>query len=138
MIADFVHVHPEVVRLAFRCKPRGRIVLVTDAVAWRGEHVRGMGLQHDGTAPRMADGTLAGSALTLDRAIANVVGGCGVDLVDAVYAASTAPADLVGRPDIGRIAPGARADLVALDDDSRLHRHVDRRPSSLRVTGPPK
>ncbi len=117
VIADFVHVHADAVRLAFRCKPRGRIVLVTDAVAWRGDQVSGMGLRHDGTAPRMADGTLAGSALTLDRAVANVVGSCDVDLVDAVFAASTAPADLIGRGDLGRIAVGARADLVALDDD---------------------
>lgn len=117
VIADLVHVHPEVVGLAFRCKPRGRIVLVTDAVAWRGEQVSGLGLHHDGTAPRLADGTLAGSALTLDRAVANVVRHSGVDVVDAVFAATTAPADLVGRSDIGRIEVGARADLVALDAD---------------------
>ncbi len=117
VIADLVHVHPEVVQLAFRCKPRGKIVLVTDAVAWRGDHVSNMGIHHDGTAPCLADGTLAGSALTLDRAVANVVRSGGVDLVDAVFAASTAPADLLGRSDIGRIAVAARADLVALDDD---------------------
>lgn len=119
LIADFVHVHADVVRLAFRCKPRGRIVLVTDAVAWRGNHVEGLGIHHDGDAPRMADGTLAGSALTLDQAVANVVHRCGVSLVDAVHAASTAPADLLGRLDIGRIAVGARGDITALDTDLR-------------------
>ncbi len=117
LIADFVHVHPDAVRVAFRCKPRGRMVLVTDAVAWRGRHASDIGIHHDGTAPRMADGTLAGSTLTLDRAITNVVSRCEVDLVDAVFAASTAPADLLGRHDIGRIAVGTRADLATLDSD---------------------
>lgn len=116
LIADLVHVHAEMVRLAFRCKPRGKVLLVTDAVAWRGAHGTATGVHHDGTAPRMADGTLAGSALTLDRAVANVVHECGVALIDAVFAASTAPADLLGRTDIGRIAVGSRADLAALDD----------------------
>ena len=44
VIADLVHVHADVVRLAFRCKPRGRIILVTDAVAWRGAHVDRLGI----------------------------------------------------------------------------------------------
>ena len=74
---------------------------------------------HDGTAPRLADGTLAGSSLTLDRAVANVVAWGAADLVGAVRAATTAPADLLGRPDLGRIEPGARADLAALGADGR-------------------
>lgn len=121
VIADFVHVHADVVRLAFRCKPRGRMVLVTDAVAWRGSHVEDLGIRRsgDGDAPRMADGTLAGSALALDQAVANVVQRSGVSVIDAVHAASTAPAELLGRPDIGRIAVGARGDVAALDAELR-------------------
>jgi N-acetylglucosamine-6-phosphate deacetylase len=63
-----------------------------------------------------ADGTIAGSALRLDRAVANLAG-LGVGLADAVAAATRVPADLLGRADLGRLAPGALADLAWLDDD---------------------
>ena len=59
---------------------------------------------------------IAGSGLRLDAAVANVVA-AGVDLRSAVDAATRLPADVVGRPDLGRIAPGATADLVWLGDD---------------------
>lgn len=114
LVADGVHVHPAAMRLAFRAKPKGGVVLVTDAVAWRAAHVGAIAVHFDGTAPRLADGTLAGSAVTMDAAVRNVVAHCGVPLPDAVWAASTAPADLLGLTDRGRIAPGCRADLVAL------------------------
>jgi N-acetylglucosamine-6-phosphate deacetylase len=109
MIADLVHVHPAALRLAFRAKPPEQVVLVTDAVASPPS-------QHP---PRLADGTLLGSVLTMDRAIANVVAHCGVPLGLAVAAASTNPARLLGLDDRGRIEPGARADLVALDAELR-------------------
>lgn len=117
LIADLVHVHPVALTVAFRCKPAGKVVLVTDAVAWRGARIGNVDVIHDGTAPRLPDGTLVGSALTLDRAIANVVNHCGVTLGDAVAAASTTPADLIGATDRGRLAQGYRADIVALDGD---------------------
>jgi len=112
LIADGVHVHPDLVRLAFRVKGPHHIALVTDAVAWRAGTIGSITMAHDGTAPRLADGTLAGSALTLDRAVANVVAWGATDLVGAVRAASTTPADLLGRSDLGRIGVGARADLA--------------------------
>jgi N-acetylglucosamine-6-phosphate deacetylase len=62
------------------------------------------------------DGTLAGSALRMDRAVANMVS-VGVSLPDAVAAATRIPADLIGRPELGRIGPGVPADLAWLDDD---------------------
>ncbi len=65
-----------------------------------------------------ADGTLAGSVLRMDSAIANIVS-AGVELPDAVAAATRIPADLIGRPDLGRIARGAAADLAWLSDDLR-------------------
>ncbi len=117
LIADGVHVHPDLIRLAFRAKGAGGIALVTDAVAWRSGRVGRISLTHDGTAPRLADGTLAGSSLTLDRAVANVVAWGATDLVGAIHAASTTPAALIGRPDLGQIAAGARADLAALGPD---------------------
>jgi len=115
VIADLHHLHPAAVRLAFRAKPRGKVVLVSDAIAW---HADGVAVV-DGAA-RFADGTLVGAIAGLDQAVANTVLHAGVDLFDAVYAASTAPADLLGLADRGRIAPGGRADFVALDDDLRV------------------
>jgi N-acetylglucosamine-6-phosphate deacetylase len=70
----------------------------------------------DGEPPVRADGTLAGSALRMDRAVANAVS-CGVPLTVALDAASRLPADLIGRPELGRIVPGAAADLVWLSPD---------------------
>lgn len=107
LITDLIHVHPAAVSLVFRSKSAQRVALVTDAVAWEG----------GGDAPRLADGTLMGSTLTADAAIRNAVQRCGISLADAVRAAATTPADLLGLADRGRIEPGARADLVALNAD---------------------
>ena len=64
------------------------------------------------------DGTLAGSGLRMDAAVANLVT-AGIGLAEAVAAASRIPADLIRRPDLGRIEPGAAADLAWLGDDMR-------------------
>jgi N-acetylglucosamine-6-phosphate deacetylase len=114
IIADLVHVHPAALRLAFAAKGAHRMVLITDAVAWRRGSVGGSALRVVDGAPRLADGTLAGSVLTMDRAVANIVG-CRVSLEDAVRSAATTPAALMGLHDRGTIEPGRRADLVALD-----------------------
>ena len=120
LIPDLVHVHPRALALTFRAKPPGRIVLVTDAIAWRGARIAGRTVHHDGRAPRLEDGTLAGSSLTMDRGVANLVGAAGVPLADAVRAAATTPADVLGLADRGRLAPGYRADVVALGPDLRV------------------
>jgi N-acetylglucosamine-6-phosphate deacetylase len=121
LIADLRHVAAPVCRIAFAAAP-GRIVLVTDAVAAAGMppgtyDLGGQQVSVDPLGlPRRPDGTIAGSGLRLDAAVANVVA-AGVDLRSAVDAATRLPADVVGRPDLGRIAPGATADLVWLGDD---------------------
>jgi len=56
--------------------------------------------------------------LRMDRAVANAVA-AGVGLAEAVAAATRIPADVLGRPDLGRLNPGAAGDLVWLDDDLR-------------------
>jgi N-acetylglucosamine-6-phosphate deacetylase len=117
LIADGVHVHPAALRAAARARGHGGWVLVTDAVAWRDGRLEAGGERRvsivDG-APRLADGTIAGSSLTMDAAIRRMVHECGIPLHEAVGAASTNPARLLGRPDLGRLAVGARADLVVL------------------------
>ncbi len=133
LIMDTYHVAAANCALAFAAAP-GRIALVTDAAACAGmppgEYLLGgepITLPPgDGVPPRRPDGGLAGSALRIDRAVANMVGELaraghphGAGLAEAVAAASRVPADLIGRPDLGRIAPGAAADLVWLDDGLR-------------------
>ena len=86
--------------------------------AWRRGEIGPVRMVHDGVAPRLADGTLAGSALAMDLAVGNVVHHAGVPLDRAVRAASTNPAALLGLDDRGAITPGRRADLVALDPGS--------------------
>ena len=120
LIADLVHVHPSAIAVAFRAKGAARVALITDAVAWRAATVGEIAVHFDGRAPRLADGTLAGSALTMDAAVRNVVGRAHVPLPDAVRAAATTPADLLGLPDRGRLEPGTRADVVALDESLRV------------------
>ncbi len=119
LIADGVHVHPRMLALAFRVLGPARIALVTDAVAWRSGSAGPVGLALRDGAPRLADGTLAGSALTLDGAVRTCVA-AGIPLQHALEAASATPARLLGLADRGAIAPGRRADLVALDE----HLHV--------------
>jgi N-acetylglucosamine-6-phosphate deacetylase len=116
-IADLAHVHPAALTIALRAKGPDGSVLVTDAVAWRAERIGRIGVTFDGQVARLADGTIAGSALTMARAVSNVVRHCGIGLEHAVAAASTNPARLLGLADRGRIAAGARADLVALTTD---------------------
>jgi N-acetylglucosamine-6-phosphate deacetylase len=125
LIADLHHVAGPVVALAFAAAP-GRIFLVTDAAACAGmtpgRYILGdqpIALADaDGTPPVREDGTLAGSALRMDVAVANAVA-VGVSLPDAVAAASRIPADLIGRPELGRLQAGAAADLTWLSDEFR-------------------
>ncbi|WP_234946076.1 N-acetylglucosamine-6-phosphate deacetylase [Agrococcus sp. Marseille-P2731] len=118
-IADGHHVAPEMLALLLRSAP-GRIALVTDAMAAAGMpdgdyRIGALDVRVVGGLPRLAaDGTIAGSTLTLDRAV-RVLVAAGVPFEVAVDAATRAPANAVGRDDLGRIRVGARADLVALD-----------------------
>jgi N-acetylglucosamine-6-phosphate deacetylase len=125
LIADLTHVAAAACAIAFAAAP-GRICLVTDASAAAGmapgRYRLGGKLVEarpgDDGAPRLADGTLAGSVLRMDRAVANAVA-AGVGLAEAVAAATRIPADVLGRSDLGRLKPGAAADLVWLGEDLR-------------------
>lgn len=123
LILDLHHVSGTVARVVFNAAA-GRVVLVTDAASAAGMppgtyELGGEPITMPEIGPPLrADGTIAGSGLRLDEAIGNALA-IGVDLVTAVDAATRVPADLVGRPDLGRIAPGAKADLVWLGPDHR-------------------
>jgi N-acetylglucosamine-6-phosphate deacetylase len=121
LIADLAHVGADACRLVFKAAG-DRVALVTDAVAAAGmpPGVYRLGgadvLLSDDGVPRSAEGTIAGSALTLDRAIRNMIS-IGVDPVTAFRAATIVPADTIGESHMGRIEPGALADLVLWDDE---------------------
>ncbi len=115
IIADFVHVHPVLVKVALQV--RTDAVLVTDSVA-TGPPV----VERDGAA-YLRDGTLAGSTITMDTAVRNVAS-LGVPLARAVRYATANPARVLGANDRGRIVAGARADLVALDPTTLAVRAV--------------
>jgi N-acetylglucosamine-6-phosphate deacetylase len=123
LIADLHHACREACMIAFAAAP-GRICLVTDASACAGMPagqylLGGEPIElppGEGMPPHRADGGLAGSALRMDRAVANMVS-VGVGLAPAVAAATRIPADLIGEPELGRLAPGAVADMAWLDDD---------------------
>jgi N-acetylglucosamine-6-phosphate deacetylase len=119
IICDGIHVDRAALRIAFRCKGRDRLMLVTDAMPLVGTNDRQFMLQgrqinlHDNrlTGP---DGTLAGAHLTMIEAVRNAVALLGIPLVDALIMASRTPAAFLGLgSELGRIAPGYRADLVA-------------------------
>lgn len=119
VICDGVHVHPTAVRLAARVKQE-RLLLITDRVAAGSDFGSG-DLVDDGTALRLADGRLAGSRLTLDRAVANAVAFGAMSRLEAIAAATLRPARLLGlEGERGTLRSGARADLAVLDADGAV------------------
>ncbi|GAB2697881.1 N-acetylglucosamine-6-phosphate deacetylase [Microbacterium marinum] len=118
VIADGIHLHPDVIRIAFAAAP-GRIALVTDAMAAagaaEGDYLLGaLAVRVEGGTARLADGTIAGSTLTQDAALRLTVA-AGIPLPAAVAALTRTPAQAIGRPEFGSLAVGAVADAVLLD-----------------------
>jgi N-acetylglucosamine-6-phosphate deacetylase len=125
LIADGIHAHPASLRLAVRAKGIERVALVSDMMAAAGMPpgpypLGGQQVMVDGESARLADGTLAGSVLTLDRAVRNAVRWVGVTAAEALAMATAVPARLLGLTDRGRIVTGGIADLVLLDADLRV------------------
>ncbi|WP_020187068.1 N-acetylglucosamine-6-phosphate deacetylase [Methylopila sp. 73B] len=126
LIADLHHVAPEALRTAIAAKGRDRALLVTDAMATIGTEMTEFRLQgrrilRAGGRLTTEDGTLAGADLDMATAVRNCVDALGLPLADALIMASRTPAAWLGLEDqLGRIAAGFRADLVALDAGLRV------------------
>ena len=120
IIADGVHSHPAMVKLLFRAKGAGHVLLITDSMSATGlpDGDYKLGAQavtvKDGIA-RIPEGNLAGSTLTLDRAVRNVVSWTGMTLAEVLPAATSTPAAAMNLTSKGRLAPGMDADIVLLD-----------------------
>lgn len=120
VVGDGIHVHPAVIATALATKGRERFMAISDGlqVAGMTEGECFLGGQHisvQGPVAKLDNGTIAGSITTMDSIVRLLVNRVGCDLATALHVCSTAPADGIGRPDLGRIAPGAAADFVVLD-----------------------
>jgi N-acetylglucosamine-6-phosphate deacetylase len=123
IICDGAHVHPAMVRMAVAAKRPSRLFAITDGTAVSGMPPGATAQLGDQqiiagpTTALLADGTLAGSTLTMDRAFQVLVRHIGLTPVDAAIMCATTPARELGLVGHGVIAPDAVADLVVLDSD---------------------
>lgn len=123
-IADLIHVDPIVIRLIYRAKGPEGCYFCTDSIEAAampdGQYHLGAETVEVRNGKATKDGGLAGSTLTMDRGLRNLVKTVGLPLADVLRMSSRNPADVLGRSDLGRIAPGAPADFVLLDDELRV------------------
>lgn len=123
LINDGLHLHPSLVRWVLGTVGEARAALVSDAIAAAGadDGLYALGRStvrvRGGRAELMDGSSLAGSTLTMDAAFRRVVQCQGLPVGAAVRAAATTPAAVLGLDDVGRIAPGRLANLVALEED---------------------
>jgi N-acetylglucosamine-6-phosphate deacetylase len=117
MICDGIHLHHDIVRLIARCKGAGKAVAITDAMEAAGmpEGEYALGGQRvivkDGAA-RLKDGTLAGSVLTMPKALENLIHLFGIDPAEACAMCTSTPAASIGASGYGRIAAGSPVPLT--------------------------
>jgi N-acetylglucosamine-6-phosphate deacetylase len=123
LIADGLHVHPEMVGLAFRMLGPDRVCLTTDAIAAAGisegeYRLATRTVYMDGGVPRLGSGAIAGSVLTMNEAFRNILAFTGCTIPEAARMTSTTPSRLVGEGRRkGRLAPGYDADVTVLAPD---------------------
>ena len=125
VILDGVHLADDTARLVWQTAG-GRVALVTDAIAAAGAGdgsytLAGIDFEVENGVARRADRVLAGSTVPMIEAVRNLVA-LGAPLAAALSAASEVPARIAARTDVGRLAPGAAADVVVLDDELEIVR----------------
>ncbi|MEN4011898.1 MAG: N-acetylglucosamine-6-phosphate deacetylase [Bellilinea sp.] len=126
LIADNIHVHPVVQRILYQARGVGGILLVSDCTRVTGfsdgDFIldnRPVQVRHG--AVRLMDGTLAGSTLTLDKAVHNFSRAANIPLADAILSASLYPAQAIGVDhQKGSLEPGKDADMFLMDDDGEI------------------
>jgi len=130
VIADNVHVHPGVMNIIYKCKTADRLALITDAMeaVGLGDGIYKLGPQditvHNGEA-RTKSGSLAGSTLTLDTAVRNIIAATGCSLNDAVTMSSWTPARSIKFGDHkGNLIPGYDADVAILNDALQVQKTI--------------
>jgi N-acetylglucosamine-6-phosphate deacetylase len=128
MICDGIHIHPSAMEIVVRMKGRDKIILISDAMRATGltdgeYDLGGQTVNVKNNTARLKDGTLAGSTLTLDRAVFNMVKLVGVPLADAIKMASLNPAKNIGVENKkGSIAVGKDADLILFNENIEISR----------------
>lgn len=126
VILDGIHLHPAIVRILSKLKLPHELVLVTDAIRAAGladgeYDLGGLRVHKKGKEARLADGTLAGSTLTMQEAVQNAIKLVGLSIVDVMNLASLNPARLLGIADCkGSIEAGKDADLTWLTPDLQV------------------
>lgn len=127
MICDGLHLHPGIVRLLWKTKGGGWLVAITDSIMAAGlpDGYYHLGVNQvvveNGDAKLVSDGTRAGSTLTQDRALRNILAFTGLPLEDVLPVLTENPAKLIGVYDRkGSIEDGKDADLVVLDDHAQI------------------
>jgi N-acetylglucosamine-6-phosphate deacetylase len=134
IILDGVHLADDTARLVWQAA-RGRVALVTDAIAAAGAGdgsytLAGVDFEVEDGVARSADEVLAGSTVCMIDAVRNLVA-LGAPLDAALAAATEVPARIAGRPELGTLAPGSVADVVVLDDSLEIVRVLVRGSDAL-------
>jgi N-acetylglucosamine-6-phosphate deacetylase len=126
IICDNIHLHPMTQRMVWRMKQGRHIVLITDSMRACGlgdgaSELGGQTVQVKGQVATLADGTIAGSVLTMDRAVANFAANTGSGIAAAVSCAAKTPAQGLGIYDrIGSLELGKQADITIFDGAVRI------------------
>jgi N-acetylglucosamine-6-phosphate deacetylase len=122
LIADGIHCHPDMLKLAYLCKGAQHLALVTDAMAGFGMpagtySIGGQQVNVDDKSARLSTGKLAGSILSMDQAVRNMVSFTGCTPAEAIHIASAVPARVLGLEHrFGHIKAGYPADFILLDE----------------------
>ena len=130
LIADGIHAHPAVMRIIVNAKGKDQVILITDAIRATGlppgrYDLGGQDVIASKTKAMLKDGTLAGSVLTMNMAVKNMIYKVGVPLEDAICMATYNPAKCIGMENTkGTIAPGKDADIIILDKNFETRKTI--------------